>query len=127
MREGCRREAGSGANRIVMRIAISWTPFALVVLVAVSALGIGCGSDPPPTPSTPTSAPTATAPPVGATSPSTAPDACSEIAGACHEHDRKGSGATKLHECHELGHAHKLEACVARKQECLDACAGHAH
>jgi hypothetical protein len=45
-------------------------------------------------------------------------------------HDSKGAagaGAALIHECHELGHAHKLEACVARKQACLDACAEHAH
>ncbi len=91
--------------------------------------GTACGSDPPPSPSTPTSAPTApatTTPASGAAAP-TAPDACSEIAGSCHEHDSKGAGATKIHECHELGHAHKLDECVARRQECLDACAGHVH
>ena len=104
----------------------------LFVIVSLPGLGMACGSDPPPVASTPTSAPTAAAPSTpaptaSATAPSTAPDACSEIAGSCHEHDGKGAGATKIHECHELGHAHKLDVCVARRQECLDACAGHAH
>ena len=119
-----------------MRIAIFDTLVTFYLSAALSMFGAACGSDPPPAASTPTSAPTApatsaptaaVAPTASAPTPSTAPDACSEIAGSCHEHDSKGAGATKIHECHELGHAHKLEVCVARKQECLDACAGHSH
>ena len=101
----------------------------LVTSVAVSTLALACASDPPPTAGSPTSAaptPDATGPTAPSTPP-TAPDACSEIAGACHAHDSKGAGASKIHECHELGHAHKLETCAARKQECLEACADHAH
>lgn len=85
---------------------------AFVALVVTTALA-ACGTAPPP------------APAASAAPPPTAPDACSELAGACHEHDSKLGNAT-IHECHVLGHAHKLEACIARKQECLAACAGHA-
>jgi hypothetical protein len=96
----------------------------VVLSAAVALAGTACGSDPPPAANAPTSPP---APPTsGATTPAAAPDACSEIAGVCHMHDGKG-GAALIHECHELGHAHKLDACVTRKQECLDACADHAH
>ena len=109
-----------------MRIAMSRTPLAFVLFVP---LWLGCGSDPPPVASTPTTGPTTSGPsaPTAPAGSSTAPDACSEIAGVCHMHDSKGAGATKIHECHELGHAHKLDVCVARKQECLDTCAGHVH
>ncbi len=95
----------------------------LAVSIGLSTLEMACISDPPPAAIAPT------APATSATPPSTAPDACSEIAGACHEHDAKADGGTAsiIHECHELGHAHKLQACVSRKQQCLDACAGHAH
>ena len=111
-----------------MRIAISDTLVTLSLSAALSMFGAACGSDPPPAASMPTSAPpAAAAPTASASTPSIAPDACSEIAGSCHEHDSKGAGATKIHECHELGHAHKLDVCVARRQECLDACAGHVH
>jgi hypothetical protein len=57
--------------------------------------------------------------------PAGAPDVCSEIAGACHAHDSK-SGSGLIHECHALGHAHKLDVCIARRKECLDACAAAA-
>ena len=112
----------------------SRAPFAAAFLSLMAAFG--CGSEPPPSAAVPTSAPAATLPPpssANATNPAAAaatPDACSEIAGFCHMHDSKGApgaAASLIHECHELGHAHKLEACVARKQECLDACAQHAH
>lgn len=89
----------------------------IVFAAAVPVFSSACGSDPPPAASVPASAPTA---------PSATPDACNEIAKACHQHDKDGGGAA-IHECHELGHAHKLEACVARRTECLDMCAGHAH
>ena len=104
--------------------AITRTHLAAVAL-ALSTLGVACASDPAPSASAPTStgAPT---PAATRTAPATAPDACSEIAGACHMHD-KNEGAATIHECHELGHAHKLEACVARRQECLAACDVHAH
>ncbi len=93
-----------------MNTAMSWSSLTFALSAAFAMAVAACGSQPPPAANTPTSA----------------PDACSEIAGVCHMHDRKG-GAAIIHECHELGHAHKLDACVSRKKECLDACADDAH
>jgi hypothetical protein len=107
-----------------MNTAMSLCSLRVVFSAVIAMAGAACGSDPPPVASTPTSGPAASTPAIA--TPSAAPDACSEIAGVCHMHDGKG-GAALIHECHELGHAHKLDACVARKQECLDACADHAH
>ena len=127
----------------------------VITLAAITAsvacvLAVACGSEPPPAASSPAlTAPSASATPASATAasataaasttPSSTPsgnpvasaapaagDACKEIARACHEHDSKGGGG-KIHACHEIGHARQLDACVARKQECLDACAAHAH
>jgi hypothetical protein len=117
-----------------MSLTIARFSFRLAAALLCAASAVGCASDPPPAAGTPSSAPAATSTAVPSTtssaSPAATPDACSEIAGFCHMHDSKGAagaGAALIHECHELGHAHKLEACVARKQACLDACAEHAH
>jgi hypothetical protein len=107
-----------------MNAAMSRCWLVVVFFAAVSLSAMACGSDAAPAANVPTSVPGVQT--AGAATAPAAPDACSEIAGVCHMHDGKG-GAALIHECHELGHAHKLDACVARKQECLDACADHAH
>jgi hypothetical protein len=116
-----------------MNAAMSRCWLVVVFSAAASMAALACGSDAAPAANVPTSVPAAqtagaaTAPAASAAPAApAAPDACSQIAGVCHMHDGKG-GAALIHECHELGHAHKLDACVARKQECLDACADHAH
>lgn len=99
----------------------------VVAVGIISFVWLGCAGSAPAT-SAPPSVPAPSPPPVAAVGqPSGAPDACSEIAGSCHEHDAKSGGSPVIHACHELGHAHKLDACVARRQECLNACAGHVH
>ena len=119
-----------------MTIAAPPTLYTFFLSAALAMFGTACGSDPSRSVSVPTTAPTLldTSAPAAiavatgsAVAPSTAPDACSEVAASCHQHDSKGAGTTKIHECHELGHAHQLDVCVARKQECLDACSGHVH
>ncbi len=81
-----------------------------------------CATNAPPSAQASQAPPTAALTATGAAP--AAPDACSQLAGACHVLDHKG-GSPLVHECHHLGHAHEVEACVARRDECLAACAGH--
>lgn len=74
---------------------------------------VGCASSPAAT------APSTSTPAAAAAN----SEACNEIAKACHRHDKE---AGVIHDCHELGHAQNLEACLARRQQCLEAC-GQGH